>query len=208
MPKKSKKPSSDHYVLLRLKRLPWAIIAIVAGIVLFTNMAVGTVAAYNQMVSLRNTANASWQQVEIQYQRRFDLIPNLVSAVKGAQIQEKEIFGQIAEARARYGAAVSTDDKAAAASGLDSAISRLLVISESYPELTSNQLIQGLQAELVGTENKISVARTYYNDDVRTYNTYIQVFPNNIVAKTFSFKDKVYFESSIEAHIAPEVNIR
>lgn len=208
MATKSKKKNSDHYVLQRLKALPWGLIIVVTSIVLIINVVVSTVSNYNQMVLLRNTADSQWQQVEVQYQRRLDLIPNLVAAVEGAQIQEQEVFGQLAEARSQYGSASSVDDKATAASQLDSAISRLLLIVENYPQLASSQLMQNLQAELAGTENKVSVERLRFNDDVRTYNTFIQVFPKNMVANVFGFDEKTYFASSIQAQDAPKVDFK
>jgi len=204
----SKKNSSNNYIVQRLKALPWGIIVVVTLIVMLINIGIGTVSNYNQMILLRNTADAQWQQVEVQYQRRLDLIPNLVSTVEGAQIQEKEIIGQISEARTRYGSASSVNNKAAAATQLDSAISRLLLIVENYPQLASSQLMQNLQAELAGTENKVGVERLRFNDDVRTYNTFIQVFPKNIAANVFGFDEKVYFESSAEAQNAPKVDFK
>jgi LemA protein len=207
MATKSKK-NSNNYVIQRIKNLPWAVIGVVTVIVLLINLCISAVSSYNEMVVLRNTADAQWQQVEVQLQRRVDLIPNLVSTVEAAQIQEKDIVKQITDARTRYGTANSVNARAAAATDLDSAISRLLVISENYPQLASTQVVQNLQAELAGTENKLSAERLRFNDDVRAYNTYVQVFPKNIVANAFGFDQKVYFDAADNAAAVPKVNVK
>lgn len=162
---------------------------------------------YNKIISLSQNIDSQWAQVETQYQRRFDLIPNLVNSVKGIFTQEQEVFGQIAEARTRYSGAQSIDEKAAAATEVESALGRLLVIVENYPQLQSNQAVQGLMDELAGTENRISVERKRYNDEVRGYNTMIMRFPTNLMAKMFNFSARAYFEAVEQAESAPKVEL-
>src|SRR3990167_11222473 len=120
--------------------------------------------SYNSFVTQTNAIEGQWKQVEVQYQRRFDLIPNLVESVKGLQKQEQKVFGDIAEARTRYSGAVSVDQKAAAASQMESALGRLLVIMENYPELKSDMAVARLMDELAGTENRVAVERRRYNE--------------------------------------------
>src|SRR5262245_56487622 len=126
--------------------------------------------SYNGLVSTSTAADAQWAQVQTQYQRRFDLIPNLVNAVKGAMKQEQAVFADIDAARARYAGAGSTNAKAEAAGEVESAYARLLVVMENYPVIKSTENVQTLQAQIEGTENRISVERGRYNDAVRTYN--------------------------------------
>ena len=162
---------------------------------------------YNGLVTKSQNIDGQWAQVETQYQRRFDLIPNLVNSVKGIFTQEKEVFGQIAEARTRYSGAKSIDAKAEAATQVESALARLLVIVENYPQLQSNQAVQGLMDELAGTENRISVERKRFNDQVREYNTTVKRFPTNQMANLFNFEARAYFEAVEPAETAPKVEL-
>ena len=162
---------------------------------------------YNNLVTLNEKADGQWSQVETQYQRRFDLIPNLVSSVRGALNQEQEVFGEIAEARTRYAGAQNSDDKAAAATEVESALGRLLVIVENYPQLQSNQNIRDLMAQIEGTENRVSVERTRFNDVVREYNTAIKRFPAMILAMLTGFGERSYFEAAEGASQVPSVNL-
>jgi len=148
---------------------------------------------------------AQWSQVENQYQRRFDLIPNIVETVKGVASQEQKVFGDIAEARTRYSGALTADEKAAAASQVESALGRLLVIAESYPSLQSSQAYRDLIVSLEGTENRISVERMKYNEEVKTLNAQIKTFPNSILAKIFGVAERSYFEVPEENQVAPKV---
>src|SRR3989344_6199650 len=132
---------------------------------------------YNRLVTLSVNADTQWKQVEVNYQRRFDLIPNLVESVKGIMKHEQTIFLALAEARTRYSGAKSVDEKAVAASQLDGALSRLLVIVENYPQLKSSENVNTLMAQLEGTENRISVERMRFNDSVRSFNLTIKRFP-------------------------------
>lgn len=162
---------------------------------------------YNGLVTKSQGIDGQWAQVETQYQRRFDLIPNLVNSVKGIFTQEKEVFGQIAEARTRYSGAQTVDAKAQAATEVESALGRLLVIVENYPQLQSNRAVQGLMDELAGTENRISVERKRFNDLVRVYNTTVKRFPTNLIANMFNFQARAYFEAVEQAATAPEVEL-
>jgi LemA protein len=161
--------------------------------------------SYNGLVSASATTDAQWAQVETQYQRRLDLIPNLVAAVKGVMKQETAVFGAIADARTHYGSAVTTDDKAKAATEVESSFARLLVVMENYPALKSSDNVIALQSQIEGTENRISVERGRFNDDVRTYNLKVARFPGSIAAHLFGFSTKAYFQSAAGADAAPAV---
>jgi LemA protein len=161
----------------------------------------------NEMVRKRETVNAAWAQVDVVLQRRADLIPNLVETVKGFAIHEEKVFGDIAAARAAMAGARTPQEKIAANGQLDSALSRLLVVVENYPQLRSNENFLRLQDELAGTENRIAVERRRYNETVQDYNTYISLFPNNIVASLSGFtRNDAYFKTEEGARQAPKVN--
>ena len=169
---------------------------------------------YNQMVSYDEAVSAQWAQVENSYQRRADLIPNLVSTVKGYANFEKETLTGVIEARAKATSvqlnadnldAASLQNFQAAQDGLSSALSRLMVVVERYPDLKANQNFLELQAQLEGTENRIAVERRKFNEITRQYNTYIRKFPKNIVASIFSFDKKTYFEAEESAKEVPTV---
>lgn len=163
--------------------------------------------SYNSLISLNESVDAQWAKVETQYQRRFDLIPNLVNSVKGILAQEQKIFGDIAEARTRYTGATSANDKAAAASQVESAFGRLLVVMENYPQLQSSANVRDLMTQLEGTENRISVERTRFNDMVRDYNVSVKKFPKNVLAGLLGFGERAYFESANGAETSPTVNL-
>jgi LemA protein len=159
------------------------------------------------MVTKRESVNAAWSAVDIALQRRSDLIPNLVETVKGYAAQETTIFTEIAKARSALIGAKTPADKIAANGSLDSALSRLLVITENYPQLKSNENFLRLQDELAGTENRISQERRNYNNSVQDYNTYIQLFPNSIIAGMSGFaRNDAYFKADEGARTAPKVN--
>lgn len=164
------------------------------------------VGIYNSMVSLEQQVNASESNIDTQLQRRSDLIPNLVETVKGYASQEKTIFTDIANARAKLAGAQNVTDKANADSQLSSALSRLLVVVERYPDLKSSQNFRDLSVALEGTENRISVARQQYNNVVNEYNTSIRRFPNSIVAGIFRFNQKSYYKASEGAKEVPKVD--
>jgi LemA protein len=161
----------------------------------------------NEMVRKKEAVNAAWSQVDVVLQRRADLIPNLVETVKGYASQEQKVFGDIAAARAALIGAKSPQEKIAANGQLDSALGRLLVVVENYPQLKSNENFLRLQDELAGTENRIAVERRHYNQSVQDYNTYIALFPNNIVASMSGFtRNDAYFKTEEGAREAPKVN--
>jgi len=161
----------------------------------------------NQIVTKREAVNAAWAQVDVVLQRRADLIPNLVETVKGYAAQEQKVFGDIAAARAALIGAKTPADKIAANGQLDSALSRLLVVVENYPQLKSNENFMRLQDELAGTENRIAVERRRYNETVQEYNTYISLFPNSLIAGFAGFtRNDAYFKTEEGARQAPKVN--
>lgn len=164
------------------------------------------VSSYNGFISRNEQVTAQWSQVENQYQRRFDLIPNIVATVKGVAQQEQEVFGAIADARTRYAGATTANDKAAAATQVESALGRLLVIAENYPVLQSSQAYRDLIISLEGTENRISVERMKYNDLVRSLNTSVKRFPSSVIAKISGIGERAYFEVSEEASANPKVD--
>jgi len=164
------------------------------------------VGGYNGMVTQRNKADQALAQLDSAYQRRFDLVPNLVESVKASQLQEQKVFGDLANARTQYGGATTPEAKAQAATNYDSALSRLLVVVENYPELTSNQNVQNLMVQLEGTENRVKVERDNYSSVANTYNTMIQRFPKNILAGMFGFKEKKLYTADAGATAAPKVN--
>ena len=160
----------------------------------------------NQMVRKNETINAAWAQVDVVLQRRADLIPNLVETVKGIAAQEQTVFGDIANARAALLGARTPAQRIAANQQLDGALGRLLVIVENYPQLRSNENFLRLQDELAGTENRIAVERRRYNEALRDYNTYLGLFPNNLVARWAGFqRNDAYFEAAEPARRAPKV---
>ena len=161
----------------------------------------------NEMVRKREAVNSAWAQVDVVLQRRADLIPNLVETVKGFAIHEEKVFGDIAAARAAMIGAKTPSEKIAANGQLDSALGRLMVVVENYPQLRSNENFLRLQDELAGTENRIAVERKRYNDALQDYNTYIGLFPNNIIASLSGFtRNDAYFKADEGSRQAPKVN--
>jgi LemA protein len=188
-----------------------AVIAIVVVLLILVLLALLVGGAYvgrrNQMAIKREAVNAAWAQVDVVLQRRADLIPNLVETVKGYAVQEQTVFGAIAAARAALIGAKTPSDKIAANGQLDSALGRLLVVVENYPQLKSNENFMRLQDELAGTENRIAVERRRYNDTIQDYNTYIALFPNSLVAGFAGFaRNDAYFKTEEGARQAPKVN--
>jgi LemA protein len=184
-----------------------AIIVVVLILILAFLFGSTYVGRRNQMTIKREAVNAAWAQVDVVLQRRADLIPNLVETVKGIAAQEQKVFGDIAAARAALIGARSPADKIAANGQLDSALSRLLVVVENYPQLKSNENFMRLQDELAGTENRIAVERRRYNQAVQDYNTYISLFPNSLIAGFAGFtRNDAYFKTEEGARQAPRVN--
>lgn len=179
---------------------------VVGSIVLILLMTVGWVSShYNRMVTAKESISPAWAQVENQLQRRNDLIPNLVNATKGYMRHEKEIFTHIAEARAKLAGAKTIPEKIEAYTGLESALGRLLVIVERYPDLKANQTFIRLMDELAGTENRIAVERRRYNEAVRLYNMIIKQIPGRFFAAIFNFEEATYFKAPEEAKQVPKV---
>jgi LemA protein len=160
---------------------------------------------YNSLVTMDESVKGAWAQVENQLQRRYDLIPNYVETVKGYAAHEKEVFVKVTEARSKVAGAGSIDEKIQANNQLSSALSRLLVVVERYPELKANTNFIRLQDELAGTENRIAVERRRFNETVKVYNIKIRTFPTNIMAGMFGFEKATFFKVPKERQEAPKV---
>lgn len=183
----------------------WGVIAGIGGaVVLLVLLLIGS---YNGLVDKEAKVDQAVADLEVQLQRRFDLIPNLVKAVEGGMAQEREIINAVTEARTKYAGATSANDKVQAGVELETALSRLLVVVENYPQVASLQLVKDLQAQLEGTENRVAQARRVYNEDATTYNRAIRRFPRSIVAGMFGFEKRTLFQATAGADEAPEVDI-
>jgi LemA protein len=184
----------------------WLIPLVAVGVVVLVIVRplVGT---YNSLVQKDAAVDKAFADLDVQLQRRYDLVPNLVAAVKGALNQEQAVFGEIARARQNYAGARSPDEKVTAANQLEGAIGRLLVIVENYPQLKSNQNIQDLMVQLEGTENRIAQARRDYNAVVTDYNVSIRRFPRNLIAGMFGFDKRPLFVAQPAAAQAPQVDL-
>jgi len=163
---------------------------------------------YNRLVKQDEAVKALWAQVETQLQRRSDLIPNLVEVVKGYAKHEKEIFENVAQARAKLAGAKTVDEKIAAANELSGVLGRLLAIAENYPNLKANESFNKLMDELAGTENRIAVERKRYNEGVLRFNQLIRKFPVNLIAQSFDFQKGVYFEAPESKQEVPKVEFK
>ncbi len=169
--------------------LLWIILGVALLVVLYG------IVQYNGLVRLRNRIESAWSQIDVQLQRRYDLIPNLIETVKGYAAHEKGVFENVTEARSRAMSAEGPAQQAQAENMVTSALKSLFAVAEAYPDLKANQNFALLQEELSGTEGKIAYARQFYNDSVQSYNTKIQTFPSNLVAGSFGFKEREYFEA-------------
>jgi LemA protein len=149
---------------------------------------------FNRLVSLRNRVDNGWSQIDVQLRRRYDLIPNLVETVKGYAAHERELFEQVAAARFQAIGASTVGDQAQAENQLTAGLRRLMAVAENYPDLKASQNFLALQEELTGTESRIAYARQFYNDQVMLLNTRIQAVPSNVVAKTFGFTPREFFD--------------
>ena len=186
----------------------WARMRRVAGgmLVVGAVAAAGSGCSYNTFTSQEEGIKGQWAQVENQLQRRTDLIPNLVETTKGFAQQEKDVFGAVADARAKMAGASTPAQKIEAANMETSALARLLVVVENYPQLKSDATFARLMDELAGTENRLSTERMRYNERVQAYNTLRRQFPSNVTAKIFSFAEYPYWEVPADAKTAPKVN--
>ncbi|MCQ2969567.1 MAG: LemA family protein [Clostridium sp.] len=169
-------------------------------------IALPVMSSYNNLVTLEQNANTAESNIDTQLQRRSDLIPNLVNTVKGYANLESEIYTNIANARSKLSGASTIEEEATADQELTSALSRLLVVVENYPELKSSSNFQDLTIELEGTENRITIARQDYNDAVTKYNTKMRKFPSNIIASIFNFEQKPLYKASEGSKTAPSVD--
>ena len=178
------------------------IIGIIAAIILVIVLVCALISGYNNLVVLRNKVRNGLSQIDVQLQRRFDLIPNLVETVKGYTKHENEIFSEFAKARSLYDRAKAGSDvkeMAAADKGLSGALGKLMVVTEQYPELKANSNFQSLMRELTDTESKVAFSRQFYNDIVQKYNDKVEMFPSNIIATMFKFELAQFFEVTSEA---------
>lgn len=192
-------------------------IAIAVVVVIIVSLFSWVTGSYNAMVKQDELVKKQWSQVENQYQRRYDLIPNLVETVKGYASHEKETFQAVTEARAQAGGTFNISEEVLndpamfekfqqAQAGLSGALQRLMVIQERYPELKANQNFMALQDQLEGTENRISTERKRFNDAAQGYNIYIKQFPRVFLANLFGFREKPYFKAAQGADQAPQVD--
>jgi len=166
----------------------WIILGIIAIIVFWL------IGVYNGLIKLKNRTDEAWSDIDVQLKRRYDLIPNLISTVKGYAQHEKELFEKVTQARTAAMGAQAPGEKAEAENMLSGALKSLFAVAEAYPDLKANQNFLELQRELSDTENKIQAARRFYNGNVRDFNTKIQVFPNNVVAGMLNFSKRDFFE--------------
>ena len=164
------------------------------------------IVAYNGLVSLRNRIENAWAQIDVQLKRRYDLIPNLVETVKGYASHERETLDRVIQARNAGIAASSPHEQAEAENQITGALKSLFALSEAYPDLKANQNFAQLQEELTGTEGRIAYARQFYNDTVYRYNTKIQSFPANVLANTFRFSEREYFQADDESRGPTQVS--
>jgi LemA protein len=188
----------------------WVVLAVVAVLVMFV---IGQFSGnYNRLVTGDQGVKQRWAQVDNQLQRRNDLIGNLVETVKGTAFQEQQVFGDIANARAQMAGAKTPAERTAAAQQMDqalggSALSRLLVVVENYPQLKSNESFMQLMDELAGTENRLATERMRYNEEVQGFNTMVKRFPTNLYASLFHFAEAPYYQITEAARQAPKVDM-
>jgi len=184
------------------RNMKWVVIFGVIVVV-----ALWAVLGYNSFVTMGEKVDGQWAQVESQYQRRFDLIPNLVAAVEGSMAQEKDVFLGIAEARTKYSGAVTVEDKVKATAQVETALGRLLAVVENYPALQSSARVGDLMVSLEGTENRIAVERMNYNNLVRDFNASVKRFPRVILAAVFGVDARSYFDIAEGVENAPKVDL-
>ncbi len=166
----------------------WILLIIIVAII------IAIIAIYNSLVTLRQRVKNAWSQIDVQLQRRFDLIPNLVETVKGYMEHESDVLTKVTELRSSWANAKTVDEKAKLDNQLSESLKTIMAVAEGYPDLKANQNFSELQTELTNTENKISYSRQFYNDTVTRYNTKLELFPSNIIASIFNFKVEDLFE--------------
>lgn len=187
-------------------KLPFSLSPLVVLIAVAVILVLVSVGYYNSFVSQSNAIEGQWKQVEVQYQRRFDLIPNLVESVKGLQQQEQKIFGDVNEARTQYAGAKTAEDRVRAANQLEGALARLIAVFENYPQIKSDQVVLRLMDELAGTENRVAVERRRYNELVQNYNISVSTLPGKLFASMMGFQLKTYFEAAEGSENVPKVS--
>jgi LemA protein len=180
----------------------WVIVVVIAIVVVLVLV---VIAMYNRLVRLRNRAENSWAQVDVQLRRRYDLIPNLVEAVKGYAAHERETFEEVTKARTAAQQAQGVEQQSAAENVLTAAIGRLFAVAEAYPQLRATENFQQLQAQLTEVEQNIAIARQVYNDTVLTYDNALETVPTNVVAGAFNFHPRAYFQAEGVTREAPTV---
>ena len=183
------------------------VMALIVIVVIIAVIGLWIMGTYNNFITLNQNIESQWAQVETQYQRRIDLIPNLVNTAKGYMQFESDLLTEITELRSQWAATSGVDNRVNIGNALDSALGRLIAVFENYPTLQSSEPIANLMVQLEGTENRIAVERMRFNEVVRSYNTAVLTFPSNIIANMFGFEQKPYFESQEGAEIAPTVNL-
>ena len=166
----------------------WIILAIVIIII------IAIIAMYNSLVTMRQRVKNAWSQIDVQLQRRFDLIPNLVETVKGYMAHEADVLTKVTDLRSSWANAKTVDEKAKLDNQLSESLKTIMAVAENYPDLKANQNFSELQTELTNTENKISYSRQFYNDTVTRYNIKLETFPSNVIASVFNFKSENLFE--------------
>lgn len=181
-------------------------IPVIILVVVLVLLALYVIASYNGLVSLRNRIENAWAQIDVQLKRRYDLIPNLVETVKGYASHERDTLDAVIQARNAGMTAEGPHDQAEAENVLSGALKSLFALSEAYPDLKANQNFAQLQEELTGTEGRIAYARQFYNDTVYRYNTKVQSFPANILANTFRFSEREYFQADDESRGPTQVS--
>jgi len=181
-------------------------VGLIILIALLAIAALAVLLIFNRMVSRRNAVDNSWAQIDAALQRRHDLVPSLVEAVKGYAKHERETFESTTRARAGAEKASGPPQQAAAEGTLEAAIGRLMVVAEQYPELRASENFIKLQQQLAETEDQIQITRRVYNDTVQTYNTLIQIFPNSVIAGAFKFEPREFYDAPKESEATPEVS--
>ncbi len=183
--------------------MSWVVVVIVVAVVVFLLFVL--VAMYNRLVRLRNRAENSWAQVDVQLRRRYDLVPNLVEAVKGYAAHERGVFEEVTKARTAAQQAQGVEQQAEAENMLTAAIGRLFAVAEAYPQLRATENFQQLQAQLSDIEQNLAIARQVYNDTVLSYDNALETVPTSVIAGIFNFRPRAYFEVEGAAREAPQV---